>query len=68
MAQTLHNEVPDFASNLLMSDEARFELNGTVNKQNWSSDLTFPLILYLLTNQLTTAFDISYFSRNIHCV
>ena len=31
---TLHNEIPDFASKLLMSDEAHFELNGTANKQN----------------------------------
>ena len=31
---TLHNGIPDFASKLLMSDEAHFELNGTVNKQN----------------------------------
>ena len=32
---TLHNKIPDFASKLLMLDEAHLGLNGTVNKQNY---------------------------------
>ena len=34
ISKSLHNKIPDFASKLFMSDEAHFELNGTVNKQN----------------------------------